>query len=68
MRAGERTDEEPPMPMPHTRTDPVAANPPMPSTPELKLTWQFDGERLTCRWNATPAEQLAVEIPLPDVA
>jgi hypothetical protein len=53
--------------MPHTRTDPVTATPRVPSAAELKLTWQFDGERLTCRWIATSAEARRVERQLPDV-
>ena len=54
--------------MPHTRSDSTAANPRVQSAAELKLTWQFDGDRLTCRWIATSAEEPRVERQLPDVA
>jgi hypothetical protein len=56
------------MPMSHTRTDSVAARPRVRSATPLKLTWQFDGVRLTCRWIATPDEESGVPLPLPHVA
>jgi hypothetical protein len=50
------------MPMPHTRTDSVATAPRVPSHPNLKLRWRFDGERLTCRWIAASAEAASAPV------
>jgi len=56
------------MPMPHTRTDAAAATPRVPSAPQLTLNWQLEGERLTCRWIATPADEPGVPFQLAHVA
>ena len=52
----------------YTRPDPVSANPRVPYEPKLKLSWTFDGERLTGRWIETQGEPPTRAIRLPHVA
>jgi hypothetical protein len=56
------------MPKLRTRPDQAAANPRVPAEPKLKLSWRYDGERLTGRWVETSAEQSAGAVRLPHVA